>query len=590
MNKSFVTIKELKGVVTCGEDGAGEHVFNVKNITDGPLHVGAEVVVEKPLQNEWFEDIAEFDLEEDTVTQVSAKFKVPTDGCEPGKYSYRLRVFDPDEPGVKFTAGEPVHFEVPAPATAPPVSTKKFNWWIPAGIGAALLLVIGIVLAIVLSSGEDGAEPVQLPDFTQMSLDDAKMFLDDNGIAYTTIEQADPGEPGIVLDQLPLPDEEVEPGTDTVELVYSSAGGAAPMGGEVTLPDFTDMSLADAEQFLKNNNINYTKIVKVDPKATSAILAQYPRAADNVEPGKDTVELTVSALPDFSEWRLAAIERFLKNNNIKFTSQIKEVREATTVVISQSPAPETVIQPGMSVELVLNGLPNVTSWLMSEARQYFKDRKIKVKEVPVVDADATQSIIGQQPLSSTAFDPRHDVVELKYDALPDFTKMTLEGAKQFLGKKKKSQKIDYELVHKLARKTNNLILGQKPRPGAVVYSGQTKVALTIASVKMPNLSGKDLVTALQSVDSSGLTFDLEKNLKSVKVTNASKNGKIARQSPAKGATVYQGTNVTLTVGKLQEGGYVLDQKQYQRVQKFQNVKPLSTKGVSRMVAPASKDK
>ena len=99
---NIVTIKEVKGVVTCADDGTAEHVFNVKNATDKALKVGMHLSIDDPTNEEWLkiDGATEHELDVETMTQVSVKIQVPSDGA-PGKYSYRLRVFDPDSSGGK---------------------------------------------------------------------------------------------------------------------------------------------------------------------------------------------------------------------------------------------------------------------------------------------------------------------------------------------------------------------------------------------------------------------------------------------------------------------------------------------------------
>ena len=156
---NIVTIKEVKSVVKCADDGTGEHVFNVKNAMDSALKVGMQISASDPTQAQWLsiDGPTEHELEVETMTQVSVKIQVPPD-CAPGKYSFRLRVFDPQSPGERFTDGETVHFEVSKTVVGPtPEPDKKpFKWWIPAAIAAGLIVVAGIIF-LVLNSGAEVA-------------------------------------------------------------------------------------------------------------------------------------------------------------------------------------------------------------------------------------------------------------------------------------------------------------------------------------------------------------------------------------------------------------------------------------------------
>ncbi len=156
---NIVTIKEVKSVVQCADDGTTEHVFNVKNTTASALQVGMQISTSEPTETEWLsiDGPAEHELEVETMTQITVKIQVSPD-CAAGKYSYRLRVFDPQNPGERFTDGETVYFEVPekVPKPAPKPPKKKIKWWIPAAIAAGVILVAGI-LFLILNSGPEVA-------------------------------------------------------------------------------------------------------------------------------------------------------------------------------------------------------------------------------------------------------------------------------------------------------------------------------------------------------------------------------------------------------------------------------------------------
>jgi hypothetical protein len=156
---SIVTIKEVKGVVACADDGTAEHVFNVKNATDKPLRVDMQLSIDEPTLAKWLQlgGATEHELDVETMTQVSVKIKVPPD-CAPGKYSYRLRAYDPNDPGDNYTDGDPVYFEVGEKkelvTERKEIDKKPIKWWILAAIGAGVILVAVIVFLIRPSGPE----------------------------------------------------------------------------------------------------------------------------------------------------------------------------------------------------------------------------------------------------------------------------------------------------------------------------------------------------------------------------------------------------------------------------------------------------
>ncbi len=188
---SIVTIKEVKGVVKCNEDGAAEHVFNVKNATDKMLKIGMHLFASEPVKEEWLQidGPTEYALNVEQMTQVSVKIQVPPD-CKPGKYSYHLRVFDPDQPGNVYAKGDSVYFEVPLKKDDDikvNIVTPKKKWWIPVAITVGVI-IIGLVVWQILP------KKFEMPDFTQeeWTQEKAEKFLEDNKITYFLELQSDP--------------------------------------------------------------------------------------------------------------------------------------------------------------------------------------------------------------------------------------------------------------------------------------------------------------------------------------------------------------------------------------------------------------
>ena len=136
---NIVTIKEVKSVVQCADDGTTEHVFNVKNTTDSALKVGLQISTSEPTETEWLsiDGPAEREFEVETMTQISVKIQAP---------------------GERFTDGETVYFEVSDKAVepAPKPPKKKVKWWIAAAVAAGVILVVAI-LFLILNSGPEVA-------------------------------------------------------------------------------------------------------------------------------------------------------------------------------------------------------------------------------------------------------------------------------------------------------------------------------------------------------------------------------------------------------------------------------------------------
>ena len=311
---SIVTIKEVKGMVTCADDGTAEHVFNVKNATNKPLKIGMQLSMSEPVHEEWLkiEEPTEHTLDVETMTQVSVKIQVPPD-CAPGKYSYRLRVFDPDQPGEVYTDGDPVYFEVPAKKEVVPeqaeTGKKPFKWWIPAAIAAAVV-VVGVVVWLVWPVG------VELPDFKQKEWDQAKAvkFLEDNKLSYTTELQADPNprSDSEILGQVPSPGTKVKEGK---KVTLKIAG--------VKVPPLEKLSLSTALQRIGSGGLSFDtdRDLKIQTVSQAdqheKVLTQDPKSGQLVAKKSD-VKLTVGRLAN-KRFDIKDLQTLKKMQSIKMS-------------------------------------------------------------------------------------------------------------------------------------------------------------------------------------------------------------------------------------------------------------------------------
>ena len=132
---------------------------------------------------------------------------------------------------------------------------------------------------------------------------------------------------------------------------------------QIIVEDLTAMSLDEAKEFAKENDVE----IKVEQKQSTAkegtILSQDPKANSKISSG-DTVTVTVSAggayaLTDMTDTTLAKASSILKENNIKYTVQECYSSKASGLIMSQSPKTGE-ISSGSTVKFVVSkGLPNV---------------------------------------------------------------------------------------------------------------------------------------------------------------------------------------------------------------------------------------
>jgi hypothetical protein len=170
------------------------------------MRIGTQIAVDEPTNSSWLsiEGDTERDLDPDTMTQFVVNIQVP-ENCPSGKYSYRLRVFDPENPGERFVDGEKVFFEVKKEKPVPPPSPGPKRHWILYA-AAALVAVAVIGIAIVMFTGKT---EVKVPTLEEMTLYDALKeinssklkFHAETGLLERTVTSAE--EHGKVVDQDP---------------------------------------------------------------------------------------------------------------------------------------------------------------------------------------------------------------------------------------------------------------------------------------------------------------------------------------------------------------------------------------------------
>ncbi len=285
------TIKEVKGVVKCDEGGKAEHVFNVKNASDKSLKAGIKLSISEPVKEEWLQidGPTEHILNVDQMTQITVKIQVPP-GCKPGQYSYRLRVFDPDQPGEIFTEGESVFFEVPPEKediVIPDGGETKKKWWIPAAIVAALV-VIGLIVWQVLP------KKLEMPDFTQQEWTQAaaEKFLEDNHLKFSVELHPDPDPMAQrqILAQVPPPGTKLEKDEKIILKIAA-----------IPVPPLENLSLSAALQTIGSKGLSFD--TETDLKIQRVTVADQHEKVLNQDPEKgklvakkSSVKLTVGRL------------------------------------------------------------------------------------------------------------------------------------------------------------------------------------------------------------------------------------------------------------------------------------------------------
>jgi beta-lactam-binding protein with PASTA domain len=149
---------------------------------------------------------------------------------------------------------------------------------------AGTSVAAGSIVNIVVSTGPDAPATVPVPDVTGMPEGDAQKTLEDAEFAVTATQQPSAEvEIGLVISTNPTTGTEVAPGT-SVEMIVSSGPG------DVVVPDFTGMSIADATAAAEAAGLTITFVEDADnPDTEGVVISQDPAAGTTVEGGSEVV-------------------------------------------------------------------------------------------------------------------------------------------------------------------------------------------------------------------------------------------------------------------------------------------------------------
>lgn len=213
----------------------------------------------------------------------------------------------------------------------------------------------GDTVTLRVSEGP-GARPV--PDVVGRTEDEARRVLVQAGFQVAVQREASEDEPaGRVLAQAPAAGTEAEPDS-TVTITVSSGPE------QVVVPDVRRRSVTSAEAQLRSAGLRIS-VVSSEPNddfPPDTVLRQDPGPTARVDRGS-TVEVVVSAplpnvtVPDVIGNTAQEARRKLENAGFTVTSNTATSPEPAGIVIDQSPAAGTSVQPGRPVNITVSDGP-----------------------------------------------------------------------------------------------------------------------------------------------------------------------------------------------------------------------------------------
>ncbi len=318
-----------------------------------------------------------------------------------------------DEPATTVQAATVVGEAVP-PANVDEAVTDdepKKRTWVFAVALVVLLALLGGALFWFTRSLEEGNE-VTVPALIGLELDRATAALDEVGLeAEVSRSPSDQFEAGVVMDQDPGKDEQVEPGS-TVKLVVSS-------GPEIVeVPNVVLLTQTEATARLADVGLT----VKVTPREVAGaepgyVVEQNPAPGTEVSPG-DEVEIFVSVdagtvlVPDVVGRPLAQAQAQIQAAGLRFASETEQPSDTVPAgsVISTDPVGGSSVERNSTVGIVVSSgveqveVPDVVGQTESNATSALSAQgftvKVSPKSVPAGDAGAGR-VISQTPDAGT---------------------------------------------------------------------------------------------------------------------------------------------------------------------------------------------
>lgn len=278
-----------------------------------------------------------------------------------------------------------------------------------------LVMSLAMTITLVACSGKK-KETVKLIDFTGLSKTDVESWLNDNHVdrelVFYSYEYSETvGADHVISQSIPAGQE-----LDEEKLTIVLSNGVDPEA-EITLIDFTDMSLEEIQQWFVNEHFQNVSVQYV-----------YERGVEpgkflgtNIEDGKairtDAIAIKVSGdpeqagvavtIPAMNNWTKAQVEEWGNNNGITVNySTSKSATVAQGCVLSVSPAPNTSIVKGDSIQVVISAGNSVDAInLAGKSRQdvetWGTNNNIQISWVQCWNQTASGTVYWNQPNNGT---------------------------------------------------------------------------------------------------------------------------------------------------------------------------------------------
>ncbi|MBR2676957.1 MAG: PASTA domain-containing protein [Solobacterium sp.] len=281
--------------------------------------------------------------------------------------------------------------------------------WIKTILSLTLILVLG-------ACGQENKKDVSLVDFTGMNKNDVETWRTENNISTDEVKYAYEYNETIPKDTVISQSIPAGQPLDGRNLTITLSNGVDPQA-EITLIDFTGMSLADIQQWFINEHFEQVSVEYVyDPAipvgqfvGTSVTDGKACRDEPIViqisgDPEQAGVAVTV---PDMSGWTQSQAEQWANTNQITIDYSITMSETVPQgCVASQSPVPNSEIVKGDHMQVSISGGSQVqaidlTGMSSDDINAWGQQNDIQISWMQCWNAAPSGTVYWNQPNSGT---------------------------------------------------------------------------------------------------------------------------------------------------------------------------------------------
>lgn len=285
---------------------------------------------------------------------------------------------------------------------APIKDKKKNRRKLVAIIGASIAIII---LAAILAFNLLSPKKVEIPDVSNMEVDEATEMLEKAGfiVGEPHEDHSEDVEEGQVIRTNPKAGLTRVEGTE-INLIVS-------MGSEkIAMDNYVGRQIDQVTSILQNSDFKITVNEEYSSEAEGTIVEQQPSAGEEVVPEDTTIILTVSKgkhyirVSNLTGYNQVALKEYERSSGFKV--KVKSEQFSDTVpageVISQKPNANESLAEGGTIEVIVSKGP-----AEKEVKMYYKD--IEIPYEPIQLGDAQQIRIFIQDKNNTMAEPYEEI-------------------------------------------------------------------------------------------------------------------------------------------------------------------------------------